>query len=816
MMALDGGGAAIAINELAVWAGSSNLIEPFDWRIMPGERWSLLGPNGCGKSTLLRTVSSAVVDASSGELSNKIYVNPRLRFGMLEQTAVSGSDLSVRDEVMSRMGTYQRAKAALEAAEVACVTGSEYELEALDAATSEFEAVGGYSVEKRVSLVLSGLGFEDDEFDRPCSSFSGGWQMRIGLARLLLSEPEILIMDEPTNHLDASARRWLADYISEYVGTVLVVSHDEAFVKVACNSIADVDGGRLQLYQSVPFDRYLAVREERRKNAFAIVEKQKKEEQRLLAVVSKWENVDRSKAAAALKALDKLWPEMEKAEALLVSKKRPPKLTLAKPPPCGIRPLALEAADIAHAVGAATILRNVGLEVRRGERIILRGPNGAGKSTLLKALSGSLPLAAGTRWEDERLRLGVFAQDLAQELPQGELALDYVASSVREFDPTITEERCRTIMGSLGLVGEKGTRRIGSLSGGEKARVALATFCLTPYNVLLLDEPTNHLDVDAIAALLDAIEGYEGSIVVISHDRAFCEALRATHVGYVCGGSCEIEERELRDSDFSEADRGVRNLGVAAGEAAAGEIAAGMPGGGAATGPPPPPPISPEEAKAQREAQRSAQKVAKSAPRKAERLEASIAEAEAALGELDAEMLRAGADVGRLGELAEERTAVQAKVDSWYAELDEIEAQRLRAAQMLEDAMSIGFREALPPPPAPPPPSPPPAAPSKKELAKAIKAQTTKEKEQRQATKQVKVSKKDREEYATIEAEVEELEIAAAEAHRKMEEGNAAKPRLPMNDLLALADAASASRRAADKRMERYIELEELMAKADA
>ena len=177
---------------------------------MPNERWSLLGPNGCGKSTLLRTISAAAVDTAKGELSNQIAVNPRLRFGMLEQTAVSGSDRSVKEEVMSRMAAYQEAKSALEAAEAACVSGAECELQALDDATTAFEAAGGYTVEKRVSLVLSGLGFEADEFDKPCSSFSGGWQMRIGLARLLLSEPELLVMDEPTNHLDAAARRWLA------------------------------------------------------------------------------------------------------------------------------------------------------------------------------------------------------------------------------------------------------------------------------------------------------------------------------------------------------------------------------------------------------------------------------------------------------------------------------------------------------------------------------------------------------------------------------------------------------------------------------
>ena len=252
-------------------------------------------------------------------------------------------------------------------------------------------------------------------------------------------------------------------------------------------------------------------------------------------------------------------------------------------------------------------------QVRRGQRIILRGPNGAGKSTLLKALSGTLPLAAGTRLEDERLRLGVFAQDLAQELPQAEIALSYVARSVRQYDLSVTEERCRTIMGSLGLIGDKGIRPIGALSGGEKARVALATFCLTPYNVLLLDEPTNHLDVGAIQALLDALDTYEGAIVVISHDRPFCEAVRATHVGYVCSGRCVVEERELRDADFSETDRGVRNNFV--GDASAVVVAA-----------PAPPPMSAEEAKRLREEQRSNEE-------RKETLEAAMAKCRAAAQE---------------------------------------------------------------------------------------------------------------------------------------------------------------------------------------
>jgi len=661
MMALDGGGAAVAIKDLDVWAGSSPLIEGVTWTIMPKERWSLLGPNGCGKSTLLKTISSIAVDrsgAEGSELANYVSVDGKLRFGMLEQTAVSGSETSVREEVMSRMGAYQQAKAELQAAEAACVSGDAAEVERLEKASADFEAAGGYSVDSRVSRVLKGLGFEDGEFERPCSSFSGGWQMRIGLARLLLSEPELLVMDEPTNHLDASARRWLAEYVSSYSGTVLVVSHDEAFVSVACDSIAEVAGGRLELYKSVAFSKYSQEREERQKRAVSTVEAQQREAQRLQDFIDRM-GAKASKAKQAKDRqgkLERLEGQMAVSKQLVVGGRRRPKLSLAAPPAVGSVPLALSGADLAHAEGAKTIIHGCDLSVGRGQRLILRGPNGAGKSTILKALSGSLGLVAGSRREDDRLKLGVFAQDLAQELDQTQGALDYVMAEVRAHDPGVTDERCRTVMGSLGLVGEKALRLIGSLSGGEKARVALATFCLTPCNVLLLDEPTNHLDVDAIAALLEALDEYTGAVVVVSHDRPFCEALRCSHVGYVAEGRCVVQERELRDADFSEAARGVRNSEEAADDdAAEGSV------------------LSAEEQKAFREAERKLQKLRKGAGAKIAKLEASIAEAEEAIEALEEEMVSAGADVGKLTELGEARDARQAKVDAWYAEWEELE-----------------------------------------------------------------------------------------------------------------------------------------------
>lgn len=322
--------------------------------------------------------------------------------------------------------------------------------------------------------------------------------MRVGLARLLLSDPSLLVLDEPTNHLDASARRWLGEYVGSYAGTVLVVSHDVPFVSAAATSIAEVCGGRLELYKSTTYPKYALERAERQERAKATVAAQEREAKRLQDFIDRM-GAKASKASQAKDRqgkLDKLAVQTEAARKLIVGGTHQPKLVLAKPPPCDGVPLRLKGANLRHPQGTQDILTAVGLELRKGMRLVVRGPNGAGKSTLLRALAGTLPLIyGGERVADDRLELGVFAQDLAQELPQDVGAYEYVANSVRAGDPSIEDTKIRTTMGSLGLTGEKATRLIGALSGGEKARVALATFCLTPCNVVLFDEPTNHLDV---------------------------------------------------------------------------------------------------------------------------------------------------------------------------------------------------------------------------------------------------------------------------------------------------------------------------------
>ena len=291
-------------------------------------------------------------------------------------------------------------------------------------------------------------------------------------------------------------------------------------------------------------------------------------------------------------------------------------------------------------------------KIERGMRLVVRGPNGAGKSTLVKALAGTLPLSEGKRIEDDRLALGYFTQDLAQDLDQSRVAIELVMEEVRKYDPLLPDSAGRAVLGALGLRGEMVMRRIGDLSGGEKARVALGIFCLVPHNVLVLDEPSNHLDVGAIKALETALAKYTGTIVVISHDRPFCEALSATHVAYVIDGGVKMEERPLRDSDWvATSTVAIEDENVVAAAAVAADSSAAAAA-----------PVDPE-----------ARRRAGKAPGMIKKLEAKIGDAEGKMAALDEEMMEKGSDLDFLKEAGVKREELQGKVDAFYEEYEELE-----------------------------------------------------------------------------------------------------------------------------------------------
>ena len=366
-------GAALELEHVAISIGNNDIISNINWTMYPNERWALVGPNGAGKSTLLRALTGTggkMVNIREGDVT----IGKNKRIGYLEQKGVSGSTLTVRKEVSSRMERLSLAIKRYEAAEARLTAGDtsdECMLE-FEEASVEFEAAGGYTVEQKIGGVLKGLGFLEEDYDRVCSEFSGGWQMRIALARLLLSEPDLLILDEPTNHLDKGAKEWLSNYLSTYDGTLLVVSHDTNLLNSAVNSIAEVKGGTVELYKSRTHNQWLVERVERVNRAQAAYEKNQEEIARLQAFVDRFgaKTMGASQAQSRLKQIEKL--EKAGPAAPQISDGPKPVLILPKPPAGTPKELlTMSAVDLCW--DGKLVLSDVSFKIEKGMRIAVRG-----------------------------------------------------------------------------------------------------------------------------------------------------------------------------------------------------------------------------------------------------------------------------------------------------------------------------------------------------------------------------------------------------------------------------------------------------------
>jgi ATP-binding cassette, subfamily F, member 3 len=503
------------------------LFTELNWHLKKGERVGLVGENGAGKSTLMRIIA-AEVETSSGE----IQIARGGTVGYLPQDGIVAKGQPLFAEVMTALSELQgieREIAELTARlerEAHDAPGHEQLLDRFGHLQEEFRLKGGYSMESEVGNVLSGLGFSPADWEKECGEFSGGWQMRIALAKLLLKKPNVLLLDEPTNHLDIEARNWLEGYLQGYPYSVMLVSHDRFFLDQVCSRIAEVWNHEISDYHC-NYSRYLVLREERVSALRDAKKRQDEEIEKIEDFISRF----RYKTDKAPLVQSRI-KQLEKIVRIIIPPERK-RIRFSFPVPPKSGKTVMELFGVRKSYGSNVVLNGIDLTVESGERIALVGHNGAGKSTLMRILAGG-EVTDGKVQMGHNVIFDYFAQDQAQELDATRSAYEeLLADSPFDMVPQL-----RDILGAFLFSGDDIHKKVAVLSGGERNRLALAKLLLRPSNLLLMDEPTNHLDLFSKEVLLDALKQFPGTVVFVSHDRHFIDGL-ATRVVEVGGGKLE-------------------------------------------------------------------------------------------------------------------------------------------------------------------------------------------------------------------------------------------------------------------------------------
>ncbi|MGF7177121.1 ABC-F family ATP-binding cassette domain-containing protein [Azospirillum doebereinerae] len=527
------------INDLTFRFGGRVLFDHASAVVSKGHRVALVGRNGTGKSTLLKVISGQLQTDDGA-----ITLPTGMRMGMVAQEAPSGP-ITLIDAVLAadveRTALLAEAESATDPMRIGEIHNRLADIEA-------------HSAPARAAQVLSGLGFDAEAQTRPCSDFSGGWRMRVALAGVLFSRPDLLLLDEPTNHLDLEATIWLEGYLKNYPHTILLVSHDRELLNAVPNTTIHIDNGKLVTY-SGNYDSFLRQRRANMERLQSMASKQEARRKHMMSYVDRF----RFKASKARQAQSRL-KLLEKMETITLMEEDA-EVVFNFPPPDEMAPplIALDGVSIGY--GDTTILRRVDLRIDMEDRIGLLGANGNGKSTLVKLLAGRLKPMAGEMHRPSKLRVGYFAQHQSDEL---DLSLTPIQQTQRVM-PGALEEKVRAHLGRFGFQQSKAETRIADLSGGEKARLLLALMSREIPHILMLDEPTNHLDIDSREALIEAINDFPGAVIIISHDPHLIE-LTVDRLLLVANGTVKPYDGDLADYrrfllDRAKAERAVAKAG---------------------------------------------------------------------------------------------------------------------------------------------------------------------------------------------------------------------------------------------------------------
>lgn len=535
------------IHNLSISFAGEYLFEEISFRLNAGDRVGLIGKNGAGKSTMLKILSKEQ-EPDSGQLA----MDKEIKIGFLKQDIDFVLGRTVLEEAYEAFIEIKKVERDIDAINAALLERTDYESDSysqlitdLSDNTQHFELIGGYNYKGDTERVLQGLGFQREDFDKLTDTFSGGWRMRIELAKLLLQNNDILLLDEPTNHLDIESIIWLENFLKGYTGVVVIVSHDKMFLDNVTNRTIEISLGRIYDYNK-PYSKYLVLRKEIREQQLATQKNQSKQIEQTEKLIEKF----RAKASKASMA-QSLIKKLDKIDRIEVDEDDNAVMNISFPVSVQPGKVVLEAETVGKNYGTKEILKDINLLVERGSKIAFVGQNGQGKSTFAKIIIDEIPYE-GTFKLGHNVEIGYFAQNQSEYL-DGELTVhDTMINAADEK----TRSKVRDMLGSFLFRGDEVDKKVKVLSGGERNRLALCKLLLQPFNVLVMDEPTNHLDIKSKNVLKKALKSFEGTLILVSHDRDFLQGLSNTVY--------EFKDKKIKeylgDIDFYLQQRKLENL----------------------------------------------------------------------------------------------------------------------------------------------------------------------------------------------------------------------------------------------------------------